>query len=98
MSQMKYISVILPLRLEWIPCYSVPAEAGAIEVGDRVNVMFANRRYSGVVSATEVTPETDPKKVKPILSVEHDMERILPDEIELWKAISDYYLCGIGEV
>ncbi len=98
MPQIKYISVILPLRLEWIPCYSVPEEAGAIKVGDRVKVTFANRRYSGVVCATGVTPETEAGKIKPILSVEHEMEKILPQEIEFWKAISDYYLCSIGEV
>ncbi len=98
MAQAKYISVILPLRLEWVPCYAVPEEMCPIEVGDRVRVIFANRQYSGVVVETGITPDTDPKKIRPILSVDRDMERIFPQEIELWKAISDYYLCTIGEV
>ncbi len=115
MSQIRYISVILPLKLEWIPCYSIPqgmekattlhhgmeaGEAGydCVKVGDRVKVMFANRRYIGVVCATDIRPDIAPDKIQPILSVEHDLERILPQEIELWKAISEYYLCDIGEV
>ncbi len=96
MSQKRYISVILPLRLEWVPCYSDAPEG--IAVGDRVKVVFANREYIGVVSEVGVTPETAPEKVRPIISVEHGMERVLPQEIELWKMIADYYLCAIGEV
>ncbi len=69
MAQAKYISVILPLRLEWVPCYAVPEEMCPIEVGDRVRVIFANRQYSGVVVETGITPDTDPKKIRPIISV-----------------------------
>lgn len=97
MKQMKYISVILPLKLEWEPCYSLP-EPEEAKVGDRVKVMFANREYFGVVSATDIKPDTDPKKIKPILFLERDMERILPEEIELWRTVADYYLCSTGEV
>ncbi len=97
MKQMKYISVILPLKLEWEPCYSIPEQEEA-QVGDRVKVLFANREYFGVVSATDIKPDTDPKKIKPILFLERDMERILPEEIELWRTVADYYLCSTGEV
>ncbi len=98
MQQIKYISVILPLRLEWVPCYSVPEGMEDPEAGDRVKVVFANRIYSGVVSAIDIIPDIDPEKILPVLSVERELGRILPTEIELWRAISDYYLCDIGEV
>ncbi len=98
MAQTRYISVILPLRLEWVPCYSVPEDMGAVGAGDRVKVMFANRQYIGVVSATDILPDADTAKIREILSVEHGLEKIYPQEIELWKAIADYYLCTIGEV
>ncbi len=98
MEQIQYISVILPLRLEWVPCYSVPAEMGEVHLGDRVRVLFANRQYIGVVSETGICPDAAPEKIKGILSVEHGLEKIFPQEIELWKSIADYYLCGIGEV
>ncbi len=98
MVQMKYISVILPLKLEWIPCYAVPPEIGEVRMGDRVKVSFANRQYVGVVCAVDICPAADESKIRPIISLEHGLERILPREIELWKAISEYYLCTIGEV
>ena len=69
-----------------------------IQVGDRVRVMFANRIYIGVISSTDAIPTISSEKIQPILSIEADMERILPQEIELWKAVSEYYLCSIGEV
>lgn len=95
-----YISVILPLKLEWEPCYTLPegTDPGQVEVGDRVKVMFANREYSGVISAKDISPETDPGKIKTILHFEKDLEKILPQEIELWHKVADYYLCTIGEV
>ena len=98
MTAKRYISVILPLRLEWEPCYSLPEEIERIEVGDRVKVRFANKDYAGVVSGTDIIPETDPKKIKPVISVEEGLGRIRIEEIALWRAVAEYYLCSIGEV
>ena len=97
MSQKTFISVILPLKLEWEPCYSLP-EGMKAGVGNRVKVAFAGREYSGVVSAVGISPEADPAKIKPIMSIEDSLERILPEEIRLWKQVAGYYLCTIGEV
>lgn len=95
-----YISVILPLKLDWEPCYSLPdsVKAADVEVGSRVRVTFANRSYSAVVSAVGITPDTDSKKIKPISSLEEGMSPVLKEEIALWRNVSDYYLCSIGEV
>lgn len=95
-----YISVILPLRLEWEPCYTLPSgmDAAQVCVGDRVKVIFANKEYSGVVSKTGIIPETEPSKIKPIICIEEGMERIHQSEIELWRNVAEYYLCTIGEV
>ena len=98
MAMKRYISVILPLRLEWEPCYSLPDGIDKIELGDRVKVKFANKEYSGVVSRIDIIPETDPKKIKPIVCVEEGIGRIRSEEISLWRTVADYYLCSIGEV
>lgn len=100
MHEPSYISVIIPLKLEWEPCYRLPdrLDPENVVIGDRVKVRFANRMYSGVVSATDVRPETDASKIKDIEEVEQGLERILPQEIELWRRVADYYLCTIGEV
>lgn len=93
---MRYIQVILPLKLNWEPFYST--EDAEVNVGSRVSVMFAGRRYIGAVCAVDVKPDISPNKVFPILSKEIALEPVLPEEFELWRFLSDYYLCTLGEV
>ena len=95
MEKRLYISVILPLKLEWEPCYFVRASA---RIGQRVRVNFAGKEYIGVISGVGITQETAPEKIKEICGFEEGMGRIMPEEIELWKQISEYYLCSVGEV
>ena len=98
MVQKRYISVILPLKLEWEPCYSVPENEKEIQVGDRVRVIFAGKEYIAAVSATGITPDTEAEKIREICSIEHGMGRISQEEISLWRQVASYYLCSIGEV
>ena len=95
MEQKHYISVILPLKLEWEPCYFTHEN---ILPGERVKVRFANKVYIGAVSNVDVTPDVDPAKIKEIISIERDMQSILPEEMELWRQVAEYYLCTVGEV
>ncbi len=97
MADSTYIQVILPLRLEWEPCYRVP-EGTTVRIGDRVRVLFARKEYVGAVSAVGVQPQTDENRILPILAAEEGLPKVLPDEIKFWRAVSDYYLCSIGEV
>ena len=101
MATKTYISVILPLRLEWEPCYALPENPEAVETvrtGDRVKVQFAGKTYSGAVSAVGIEPQTDPSKIKEILTVETGLERIREEEITLWRRVAEYYMCSVGEV
>ena len=100
MNRAFYISVILPLKLEWEPCYSLPSgmDSSDVKAGDRVKVQFAGKVYSGVVSKVGVKPETDQSKIKPIICIEEGLEPVLEEEIELWRQVAGYYLCSIGEV
>lgn len=93
----RYISVILPLKLEWEPCYYIMS-ADPAELGHRVRVKFAGKEYVGVISGVDITPDIEPKKIQPLLSVERDMEKILQEEIALWRQVAQYYLCTVGEV
>lgn len=95
MTKIRYISVILPLKLEWNPCYSCPDE---LMVGCRVKVPFSGKDYIGVVRNTLEDPEINPKKIKSVISVESGLGRILPEEIELWERVAEYYMCTVGEV
>ena len=62
---LKYLKVILPLKLDWEPCYSyAPADGAAVpEIGSRVNVRFAGRRYIGVVSGKDIVPEIEASRI-----------------------------------
>lgn len=90
-----YISVILPLKLEWEPCYASMEE---VDAGDRVRVMFAGKEYLGVVSETAVKPDVDASKIKTIMSVERSLARVTSREIMLWRQVASYYMCSVGEV
>lgn len=90
-----YIQVILPLHLEWEPCYYV---CETVEKGDRVRVKFAHREYTGVVSSVGAEPDVDVSRIQPVLSVERQLERIGENEMALWRIIASYYLCTVGEV
>lgn len=93
----KYISVLLPLKLEWAPCYEVPS-GEAVSAGDWVRVIFANRLYTGIILETDAAPGTDISRIKTIISVERSLTPVSAAEMKLWKMVSDYYLCTPGEV
>lgn len=91
----RYVQVIVPLHLEWEPWYSHEEE---LRVGQRVVVKVARREYIAVVSSTGGMPDIDPSRILPITRVETELEPILPDEIEFWRFIADYYMCTVGDV
>ena len=91
-----YISVILPLKLEWEPCYFVCGQD--VATGQRVKVQFAGKEYSGVVSETGIEPQTNPSRIKEISGIESGLEPATEEEIALWRQVAKYYLCSVGEV
>lgn len=102
-----YISVIVPLKLEWEPVYALPEEAegrhgeggedGRLRVGDLVKVRFAGKEYAAVVSGVGVSPTTSLDKVKPVTET-LDLPGFPGEDIELWRKIAAYYMCTVGEV
>ena len=101
METKRYIKVIIPLKLAWEPCYSIPeqiAQGQSVRVGSRVRVNFVNREYVVPVSEVDVTPEMDSSKIKPIKAVEDGMPPFSLEEIRLWRMLANYYMCSVGEV
>ena len=74
----RYIKLILPLRLEWEPCYWLERD---VQAGQRVVVRFAGRRTVGVVSEVNVSPDIDESRIQPVLDVESGLDPISPEEI-----------------
>ena len=99
MNAKRYIQVIVPLKLDWEPVYSVP-EGLELSEGDRVSVIFSGKEYVSIVSRTNVTPDTALREdaIHPILDKVTDLPPISPLEIKFWRTIASYYLCTVGEV
>lgn len=70
-------------------------------VGARVQVMFGNRRTTGVITALhEKLPQDFPvpqNKIRPILRVLDETPLLNEETMSLGKWISSFYLCSIGE-
>lgn len=95
MDVVHFIQLILPLRLEWEPWYSSTEE---LSVGQRVKVALAGRSYTAVVSRTGACPDIPASRIRPIGSVESQLEPITENEIRFWRFLADYYMCTVGEI
>ncbi len=94
MQELIHIQVCLPLRLPWEPWYSTTDDD--IHIGQRVAVHFARRTYTAVVTAVGGCPDVE--KVFPIDYVETSIPDITEKELQLWRFVSSYYMCTLGEV
>lgn len=103
-----FISVIVPLKLEWEPVYALGGavkefctthgkESRDVAVGDRVRLRFAGKEYVAVVSGVNASPTTPIEKVKDIGEV-LELSKVSLEEIRLWRKVADYYMCTVGEV
>lgn len=106
---MTYANIILPLPLEGLFTYGVPdALASRVQVGVRVRVPLGkSKTYVGIVAEYPVAlPASDSgvvdneKKIvyKDILEVLDATPILLPQQLRLWRWISDYYMSPIGDV
>lgn len=94
-----FIEVILPLAISKTYTYRVPFEmADLVQIGKRVVVQFGKSKiYTAIIyQISEIPPSFyEAKYIIDIL----DQEPIVNDfQLQLWKWISEYYLCYLGEV
>ena len=94
MGQTKYISVIVPLKLDWIPTYRTDLDLPA---GTRVYVSMAHKQYVGVVAGETARPDVPESRILPVDGIA-DLPPVSLTEIRLWQFVADYYMCTIGEV
>jgi primosomal protein N' (replication factor Y) len=91
----EYCDVALPVPLDMVFTYRVPAEATPV-VGGRVLVPFRQQRLTGIV--VELHDREPSVKIKPILSV-LDVAPVLDEPLlRIGRWIADYYLAPLGEV
>ncbi|WP_223607405.1 primosomal protein N' [Chryseobacterium sp. OSA05B] len=96
---MQYVQIVLPLNLKGSFTYKIPEELiSDIQPGMRVLVPFGGKKiYTGIVfELHDNAPENF--VAKEVISILDD-QPILPEEqINFWNWLSDYYLCGLGEI
>jgi len=93
-----YAEVILPLALPTTYTYAVPSIfINKIKPGCRVEVVLGKqKRYAGIVKS--ITTNNPGYPTKDILNVLDDEPVLYPQQLQLWKWVSEYYMCSEGEV
>ena len=94
-----YADVILPLPLPKSFTYSIPREfTSDVQVGKRVVVPFGKSKfYTGIV--LEVHPQAPATyEVKSMEMVLDKKAIVTPQQLELWKWMSSYYLSPLGPI
>ncbi|MEL7020591.1 MAG: DEAD/DEAH box helicase family protein, partial [Bacteroidota bacterium] len=94
-----YVQVILPLAVPKPYTYAVPNNMITnIKFGIRVEVQFGKSKlYSGIV-IDMMTASPANQHPKPIISILDEEPIIDARQLQLWKWLSKYYCCTLGEV
>ena len=92
---MIYAKVALPLPIERLFDYSLPADITGEIIGRRALVNFAGRGLIGYIADT--AEKTSIPKVKSVLKVIDSAPILNQPLLKLAGIISDYYCCSLGE-
>lgn len=96
---MKFVDVILPLPLASSYTYSVPKEyEEKVAVGCRVSVPLGKSKHYTALIEKIHSEEPLGYEVRPFTELLDDTPILLPTQMRLWKWISKYYLCTLGEI
>lgn len=95
----RFADIILPLAVRGRYTYLIPEElSGKVIEGVRVFVHFgSNQTYAGIVLSIH---DNDPgiPGIRPVIKVLDEIPLINRFQLHLWTWISEYYMCGEGEV
>ncbi|HEY1010992.1 MAG: replication restart helicase PriA [Daejeonella sp.] len=94
-----FVEVILPLAISKTYTYRVPVEMSEqVGVGKRVVVQFGKSKiYTAIVFLISETPPSL-YEAKYIIDVLDEEPVVNEFQLVMWKWISEYYLCHLGEV
>lgn len=97
-SENLWAEIILPLAIPKTYTYSLPDHlVKKIKEGVRAEVVFGkNKKYAGIVKS--FSTKKPAYETKEILNIIDDEPVIYPQQLSLWKWISEYYMCSEGEV
>ena len=95
---MRYVDVILPRPLEGYFTYAISDElAVGVKLGIRVLVPFGASKTCTAM-AVRVHDEKPEFDTKAVLQVVDSAPMLLPQQLDLWQWIAQYYMAPIGDV
>ena len=95
---MRYVDVILPRPLEGYFTYAITDEqATRVKLGVRVLVPFGSSKTCTAM-AVRVHDEKPAFDTKAVLQVVDTAPMLLPQQLDLWQWIAQYYMAPIGDV
>ena len=95
---MQVAEVILPLPLDKLFHYAIPAEmVGSVRPGVRILVQFgARKEYAAIV--TRVLEAPDETELKYLISVLDEHPVVLEHQLLQWSWMASYYMAPVGDV
>lgn len=96
---MHYVDVLLPLPLEGLYTYAVPAEMeGRVSFGMRVMVPLGKTKTYVAMAVRVHQDKPQANSLKSILQVLDQQPVLLPEQYRLWQWIAHYYMSPLGDV
>lgn len=94
-----FADVVLPLAVPGAYTYILPSEMeGAVGIGSRVVVPLGkSKRYTGIVIRLHAD-NTAEGELKPVEELVDERPLLLPQQIDFWRWMANYYMCCPGEV
>ena len=95
---MRYVDVILPRPLDGFLTYAISSDmSSGVKLGIRVLVPFgASKTCTAMV--VRMHDDKPAFETKQVLQVVDAMPMLLPQQLDLWKWIAQYYMAPIGDV
>lgn len=95
-----FVEVILPLPVAGTFTYSVDEKMiSKIQEGYRVIVEFGiSKLYTGIVESIHCHSPDCYYSIKPIIAILDKNPIVTHHQLKLWKFVSEYYCCSLGEV
>lgn len=95
---MRYVDVILPRPLDGFFTYAISSDmSSGVKLGIRVLVPFgASKTCTAMV--VRMHDDKPAFETKQVIQVVDSMPMLLPQQLDLWKWIAQYYMAPIGDV
>lgn len=96
---MLYADVALPLPLQGLYTYSIPAEfQNSIKEGSRVIVQFGKKKFYTAIVFKLHKQNINDLPVKEITTLLEDFPIVTNSQLKFWEWIAMYYMCSLGDV